>query len=188
MSSELQFRNTVTGDTVYSIVQALDATWANMTSSALESFLVANWTKYKIALTETPAGSYLYIGDFPGWITTPGTYFFLPFKQLGGSAAITDDVLVQEPGVIGWDGTKEVPVAWSSVMADLTAGAPSSTCTALTAINYIFEAWRNRTVTDISGATKYVTLYKDDGVTSLTKAIIADNGIDTFTKGIYAAP
>lgn len=77
---------------------------------------------------------------------------------------------------------------WNKAMVDISAGAPSATASVLTAINYLFTAWRNKTITDTSGGTDYVTVYKDNGTTALTKSTVADNGVDTFTKGEYGAP
>jgi len=110
MSSELQFRNTATGDTVYVVAIYENAKWVNDTNEMLETFDETNWTEYAVSLTETPASSYFYAGSFPLWITTAGDYFWIPYKQLGGSPAITDDILVGKPGIIVWNGTAEVQV------------------------------------------------------------------------------
>jgi len=106
MSNELQFRGTATGDTVYAVIVAANSTWANNTSEAMEALTVANWVQYGVSLTETPASGYFYVGNFPNWITTPGTYSIIIFKQLGGSFAITDDVLASDE--ITWTGVSEL--------------------------------------------------------------------------------
>jgi len=67
---------------------------------------------------------------------------------------------------------------WAKAMSDLAQGAPSATASVLTAINYLYEAWRNKTETT---ATR-ITTYKDDGTTELTRSTISDDGT-TFTKG-----
>ena len=110
MSSELQFRNTATGDTVYVVAIYENAKWVNDTNEMLETFDETNWTEYAISLPETAAGSYFYVADFPTWNTTAGIYYIIPFKQLGGSPAITDEILIKTPGVLGWDGTAEIQV------------------------------------------------------------------------------
>ena len=110
MSSELQFIGTATGNTIYAVIIAANSTRANNTSETMEALTVANWTEYAVSLTETPASSYFYAGSFPLWITTAGDYFWIPYKQLGGSPAITDDILVGKPGIIVWNGTAEVQV------------------------------------------------------------------------------
>jgi len=71
---------------------------------------------------------------------------------------------------------------WAEAMSDLAAGAPSATASVLTAINYIYEAWRNKTETTASE----IALYKDDGTTKLAESDISDDGT-TFTKGEWGA-
>jgi hypothetical protein len=73
---------------------------------------------------------------------------------------------------------------WNKAMSDLAAGSPSATCSVLTAINYLYEAWRNKTV--VNGTNNEIELYKDDGSTKLCEADIADDGTD-FSKGEYGA-
>jgi len=69
-------------------------------------------------------------------------------------------------------------------MSDLSAGAPSVTASALTALNYLYEYWRNKVVTN--SATGEIEVYKDDGSTKLIEAPIADDGAK-FTKGEFRA-
>jgi hypothetical protein len=83
------------------------------------------------------------------------------------------------------DAAPTVDEIWAKAMVDLAAGAPSATASAITAMNYIYEAWRNKTVTDESG--KEIIVYKDDGTTKLCESDISDDGM-LFTKGEYAAP
>ncbi|MHA2064186.1 MAG: hypothetical protein ACXABY_07375 [Candidatus Thorarchaeota archaeon] len=73
---------------------------------------------------------------------------------------------------------------WAEAMVDLAAGAPSATASVLVAINYLYEAWRNKTVTN--GTTNEIELYKDDAITKLCESDISDDGTD-FTKGEYGA-
>lgn len=72
---------------------------------------------------------------------------------------------------------------WATAMSDLAAGAPSATASVLTAINWIYEAWRNKTITTGAGE---VQLYKDDASTILAETDVSDDGTD-FTKGEYGA-
>ena len=67
---------------------------------------------------------------------------------------------------------------WAKAMSDLAAGAPSATASVLTAINYLYEAWRNQTWTT---ATE-IGVYKDDATTLLCESTISDDGT-TFKKG-----
>jgi len=71
---------------------------------------------------------------------------------------------------------------WAQAMSDLAAGAPSSTASVLTGINYLYEAWRNKMTTSSSE----IAIYKDDGTTKLVESDISDDG-STFTKGEYGA-
>lgn len=71
---------------------------------------------------------------------------------------------------------------WAKAMSDLAQGAPSATASVLTAINYLYEAWRNKTLTTSSE----VGLYADDGTTKIVKSAISDDGT-TFTKGEMAS-
>ncbi len=64
------------------------------------------------------------------------------------------------------------------VMSDLAQGAPSSTATIVVAINYLYEAFRNKTLTTAT----LITIMKDDGSTGLVKSTISDDAT-TFTKG-----
>lgn len=66
---------------------------------------------------------------------------------------------------------------WAKAMTDIAQGAPSSTASVLTAINYLYEAWRNKTTTTAT----LITVMKDDGTTGLVKSTIGDNAT-TFTK------
>ena len=79
--------------------------------------------------------------------------------------------------------TDAITEIWNKAMTDMAAGAPSATASVFTAINYLYEAWRN--VTKTTGAGE-VQLYKDDGTTILTEADVSDDGTD-FTKGEYRA-
>ena len=71
---------------------------------------------------------------------------------------------------------------WAKAMTDMAAGAPSATASVLTAINYLYEAWRNKTETTASE----IAVYKDDASTKLTESDISDDGT-TFTKGEFGA-
>ena len=69
-------------------------------------------------------------------------------------------------------------------MVDIAAGAPSATVSGFTALNYLYEAWRNRTVLD--GTNSEVQIFKDDASTILCEADVSDDGTD-FTRGEYRA-
>ena len=81
--------------------------------------------------------------------------------------------------------TDFVTEIWAKAMSDLASGAPSATASVHTAINWLYEAWRNKTVTN--GTDSEVVIYKDDGSTKLVEADISDDGTD-FTRGEMGAP
>lgn len=90
----------------------------------------------------------------------------------------TDGVVLKAAGLAS-DAVDEI---WAKALSDLAAGAPSATASAITALNHLYEAWRNKTTTT---ATE-IALYKDDSSTKLTEATVSDDGT-TFTKSEYRA-
>ena len=86
----------------------------------------------------------------------------------------TDGVVLKAAGLDA-DAVAEI---WAVAMSDLAAGAPSATASALTALNYLYEAWRNKTTTT---ATE-ISIMKDDASTPVCESTISDDGV-TFTKG-----
>lgn len=86
----------------------------------------------------------------------------------------TDGVVLKAAG-LNADAVAEI---WSAAMTDMAAGAPSATATALVALNWIYEAWRNKTTTT---ATE-ISIFKDDASTVLAESTISDDG-SVFTKG-----
>ena len=66
---------------------------------------------------------------------------------------------------------------------DIAAGAPGYNVSWFAGLNYLYEAWRNKTVTTGAGE---VQLYKNDASTILAETDVSDDGTD-FTKGEYGA-
>lgn len=85
-------------------------------------------------------------------------------------------------------GSKDtLPAAvWAVALSDLAAGAPSATASALTGLNWLYEAWRNKTVTATVAGGVEVRLYKNDAATIAAEADASDDGVD-FTRGEYGA-
>lgn len=151
---------------------------------------------YDVAMTESTVGvSGHYKADFDASSNIAANavgkpYKVVVYKQAGGSPVDPDPALSQ--GKIEWDGSTEITLStiptvteiWSKAMSDLAAGAPSVTASVLIAINYLYEAWRNKTMTN--SANNEVELYKDDDVTKLCESDISDDGT-RFTKGKYGA-
>ena len=69
---------------------------------------------------------------------------------------------------------------WAKAMTDLAQGVPSATASVVTAINYLYEVWRNKTTTTAT----LITVMKDDGSTGLVKSTISDDAT-TFTKAEF---
>ena len=68
------------------------------------------------------------------------------------------------------------------VMSDLAQGAPSATASIVIAINVLYEAFRNKTLTTAT----LIKIMKDDGTTALMKSTISDDST-TFTKGEFVS-
>jgi hypothetical protein len=103
MAGEIQFIFETTGSTLYYALRKLSAQmWNTSGTPAWEARTVANWGDYDIALSETPADSFLYLGDMPA--VDAGWYWVDIYEQSGASPAIADDTLVGQ--MLGyWNGT-----------------------------------------------------------------------------------
>lgn len=113
MASEISWRHTATGDTLYvTIRNAARLYWYTVTP-ALEALTVAHWSSYDISLSESPASSYFYVGDWPSSLVTPNWYYVDIFKQIGGGQAIGDTLVATIFG--WWDGTTFKPMADDAV-------------------------------------------------------------------------
>lgn len=171
MSDEIQYRHDASGQTLYAVA-VNDKPGADYgkywNGAAWEALAVANWGDYDIALTETPSGSYLYVGDFPA--ADAGQYKLLVFEQAGGSPAISDDLLAES--TLFWDGS-----AAQSQAAGLLAGDVDSTGTPLTAreaLELLF-AWQfGRAAWDADAGTW--TIYGRDGTTVLATLTLNGSG------------
>jgi len=91
------------------------------------------------------------------------------------AAAIATDAI--DADALAADAITEI---WAKAMTDLAQGAPSATASVLTAINYLYEAWRNKTTTTAT----LITVMKDDGTTGLVKSTISDDAT-TFSKAEF---
>ncbi len=90
------------------------------------------------------------------------------FARIGVAGAGLTDITIN---------AASVTAVWAKAMSDLAQGAPSATASVLTAINYLYEAWRNKT----TATATLITVMKDDGTTGLVKSTIGDVA-GTFTK------
>lgn len=94
----------------------------------------------------------------------------------GGSGVLIDTDAVDADALK----TDAIDLIWANAMSDLAQGAPSSTASALTALNYLYTMLRNKTTTTAT----LITVMRDDGSTGLIKSTISDDGT-TFTKGEF---
>ena len=101
MANEISLRHSATGENLYFTVRSLACTYWN--GSSLETLVVAYWANYDIALSESPASSYFFTGDWPSGLSTAGWYWLDIFKRAGGSPAIGDAIQASYFGY--WDGT-----------------------------------------------------------------------------------
>jgi len=108
MASEINIQTVplIQGANVYAVIfDYRDFVWNNSTV-AFESFTVANFANYAVTLTETPAGSGYYVGNFPVGIQVAGTYGAVIFRR-AGSTPVTSDLEIGT-GTIVWNGTGQV--------------------------------------------------------------------------------
>jgi hypothetical protein len=128
MANELSWRQSATGETVYATIRSEGHLyWNTAGTPALEALTVANWADYDVALTEAPASSYFYVGDWPTGLTTVGWYWVDVYKQVGGSPAISDTVI---GGFLGyWSGAAFSP--WSSALDAATLSYLSAALSAI---------------------------------------------------------
>ncbi len=138
-----------------------------------------------------PAADYTVVGDTIARVTlvdTATTVTGGAIESKQNTAQSDLDIITGTSGVlIDTDAvdadaikTDAVDLIWANAMSDLAQGAPSATASVLTAINYLYESWRNKTTTTAT----LITVMKDDGSTGLVKSTISDDGT-TFTKGEF---
>lgn len=114
MANEMAWRGKTTGSTIYFTIRRpadnymwdTDPDWG----PGFKAFAVADWYhanaaagNYWIALPETPASSYLYIGSWPNQLTDVGFYYVDIYKQAGANPAISDSLVGTIYGY--WNGT-----------------------------------------------------------------------------------
>lgn len=92
MAAEVRFRHTTTAETLYFTVR-LDTNAYYWNGASTEILTVGNWSSYKISMTETPSGGYLFMGTIPNTASIPiGWYHLDIFKQITATATISDPI------------------------------------------------------------------------------------------------
>jgi hypothetical protein len=137
MANEITFSYTLSL-TLYAIVINANGQVWNTSTSAFEAPNAANWTHYKIALTDTAATG-LYLANFPA--LTAGNYAVAVYKQAGGTAAVTDAPALGADEM-PWSGSAEIPAAtlaqvanavWTNGSRNLTSFAFSTNVSSFSA-------------------------------------------------------
>lgn len=106
MANEVSHRHSATGETLYFTIRNVSRQmWNTAGTPNFETLTVANWGDYDVALSESPASSYFYVGTFPAVSgnMVAGWYWVDVFKRAGGSPAISDVLQASYFGY--WDGT-----------------------------------------------------------------------------------
>ncbi len=101
----MKYRHTATGATIYGTVRSEAGTYWNVATSALETLDPTHWynagsNRYNVAMNETPASSYYYVGTFPATAAS-GHYYIDVYVQAGAGPAISDPTPVTISGY--WD-------------------------------------------------------------------------------------
>lgn len=136
MANEIDYRHTATGDTLYMVRKAGGEVWDG---SDLVTMVVADWADYAIALTETPASSYRYLGSMTG--LPRGTYDVEIYQQAGATAAITDTLLATGS------------VLWTGYAAVSSASVVATNSSYLTLVNKVLKRITQPEITSIATAT-----------------------------------
>lgn len=149
MASELSWRHTATGATLYATIRdASRQYWSTAGSPAFEALTVANWANYALTGSETPSSGYFYVFTWPTGLTSAGWYWVDLYVRAGGAPAISDTLAATLLGY--WDGTKFSPEATDAVHVGGTAQTAGDLAATLAAIKGV--GWTNETLVSIQAA------------------------------------
>ena len=130
MANEIQLRYTDTGDTLYATIRDASNQYWDVVASEFESLDTSAWSDYVVSMTETPAGGYTYIADFPG-ISSAGKYTVDIFEQSDAAPVLSDTLYAVAE--VEWNGSNEITLqAVADNVSDVTvigSGALSTTIT-----------------------------------------------------------
>lgn len=105
MAAELQINHNA-GATVYAIIRSAVGTVWN--GNALEAYVTANYSTYKIALTEQGSASGYYTGTFPVDTDIPAGVYTVTYKQQAGGSPAEADQTIGVESTFHWDGAARV--------------------------------------------------------------------------------
>jgi len=92
----IQWLGDASGALLYAVLQHPDGRYYNTSTHAFEALDLAHLADYAIALTESPANSCWYVGDWPEQL--PAAYYQLAIRErIGAAPAATDPVLAWQP-------------------------------------------------------------------------------------------
>lgn len=110
-----------TGKVLYfNVFNRVGQVW-NTGSSSFESYQTANYSSYKVTMTEQGAASGIYEGSFPSAITA-GVYNIIVHSQPGGSPAEGDPKI--GVGTEQWNGTATAPLSDTATSGQVGQGFP----------------------------------------------------------------
>ena len=117
------------------------------------------------------------------------TGFHVNVKEVDGTPQTANDNGADINSILADTGTDGVALSaaavtavWAKAMQDLAQGAPAFNAPVLDAINWLYEAFRNKTeTTDV-----LQTVYKDNGSDELAKATLGEAG-GTLTKSEFVS-
>lgn len=167
----------ITAGTITTISGNVDGSVGSLTGHTVQtgdSYAIVNGVTGLVAINTDVEAILLDTGTtIPATITTAQA----DLNTITGVSGVLIDTDAVDADALKADAITEI---WAAAMSDLVQGAPSATASVLTAINYLYEAWRNKTETT---ATK-ITLYRDDGAEELATSVISDDAT-TFTKAEF---
>lgn len=188
MAGEFYCRAAVTGETVYAIQKKFgDLTVWN--GSAFVTFVNANLATYVQALTETPAASYIYRGDYDAGLPA-GTFVIEYYQQVGASPALEDALIGVETRI--YDGTAlvppAVPGAGTGVILDYCVTEDTPCGSSIGGSNSLFRfsitAASGGAVPVIAGASLSLISVSTDTLISSPALTIDDNTTGELTERI----
>lgn len=192
MASELAVRD-ATGSGVYFLIWSPAGQILDVADSVAATYVTANYAKYALAATETPAGSGIFVASFPAWAAA-GRYSVEAFHRSDISPAASDARVGK--GGIDWDGNRVAVPGVAVSVADksgyglaasgldqIAASAPShgslGSWTFPQRLMWLTRRFLNRA----TRTTTAITLYADDAQTVLTTQAITDDGGGNETQG-----
>jgi hypothetical protein len=153
-----------TSGNVYSVLYNGDADISDQVAESFVSVVDGDWDDYAIAMTELGTNTNTYRGDFPAWITTGGTYFWVCYEQLGVSPNVSDDVLAS--GMVQWTGTAVTEGSIPVVEGDLFSLAEYKVYKGITSVDATRDATLEHLIDAVSNAVKR---YVDHSVVAATR-------------------